>query len=118
MPVRRNTANEDKNITEFPAPRLIIFIQERRDWSRLAGNENQSWLKTKSRYDLSRSAICVRVSTDKQTIENQLRELRQIAERRVWQYEQNSIWLEEVLASAALTIIRECNRVTAGKLFR
>jgi hypothetical protein len=28
MPVR-NTANEDKNITQFPAPRLIIFIQER-----------------------------------------------------------------------------------------
>jgi predicted TIM-barrel fold metal-dependent hydrolase len=29
-----------------------------------------------------RAAIYVRVSTDKQTIENQLRELRQIAERR------------------------------------
>jgi DNA invertase Pin-like site-specific DNA recombinase len=29
-----------------------------------------------------RAAIYVRVSTDKQTVENQLRELRQIAERR------------------------------------
>ena len=32
-----------------------------------------------------RAAIYVRVSTDKQTIENQLRELRLIAERRGWQ---------------------------------
>jgi DNA invertase Pin-like site-specific DNA recombinase len=32
-----------------------------------------------------RAAIYVRVSTDKQTVENQLRELRQIAERRGWQ---------------------------------
>jgi Resolvase, N terminal domain len=32
-----------------------------------------------------RAAIYVRVSTDKQTIENQVRELRQIAERRGWQ---------------------------------
>jgi DNA invertase Pin-like site-specific DNA recombinase len=32
-----------------------------------------------------RAAIYLRVSTDKQTIENQLRELRQIAERRGWQ---------------------------------
>ena len=32
-----------------------------------------------------RAAIYVRVSTDKQTIENRLRELRQIAERRGWQ---------------------------------
>ncbi len=32
-----------------------------------------------------RAAIYVRVSTDKQTVENQLRELRQIAERRHWQ---------------------------------
>jgi len=32
-----------------------------------------------------RAAIYVRVSTDKQTIENQLRELRQIAERRGWE---------------------------------
>jgi DNA invertase Pin-like site-specific DNA recombinase len=31
-----------------------------------------------------RAAIYVRVSTDKQAIENQLRELRQIAERRGW----------------------------------
>jgi DNA invertase Pin-like site-specific DNA recombinase len=31
-----------------------------------------------------RAAIYVRVSTDKQTVENQLRELRQIAERRGW----------------------------------
>src|SRR5262245_1283699 len=31
------------------------------------------------------AAIYVRVSTDKQTVENQLRELRQIAERRGWQ---------------------------------
>ena len=31
------------------------------------------------------AAIYVRVSTDKQTIENQLRELRQIAERRGWE---------------------------------
>ena len=32
-----------------------------------------------------RAAIYVRVSTDKQTVENQTRELRQIAERRGWQ---------------------------------
>jgi DNA invertase Pin-like site-specific DNA recombinase len=32
-----------------------------------------------------RAAIYVRVSTDKQTIENQLRELHQIAERRSWE---------------------------------
>jgi DNA invertase Pin-like site-specific DNA recombinase len=32
-----------------------------------------------------RAAIYVRVSTDKQTIENQLRELHQIAERRRWE---------------------------------
>jgi DNA invertase Pin-like site-specific DNA recombinase len=32
-----------------------------------------------------RAAIYVRVSTDKQTVENQIRELRQIAERRGWQ---------------------------------
>src|SRR6185436_14340676 len=32
-----------------------------------------------------RAAIYVRVSTDKQTVENQLRELRQVAERRGWQ---------------------------------
>jgi DNA invertase Pin-like site-specific DNA recombinase len=32
-----------------------------------------------------RAAIYVRVSTDKQTIENQLRDLRQIAERRGWE---------------------------------
>jgi hypothetical protein len=31
-----------------------------------------------------RAAIYVRVSTDKQTVENQLHELRQIAERRGW----------------------------------
>jgi DNA invertase Pin-like site-specific DNA recombinase len=32
-----------------------------------------------------RAAIYVRVSTDRQTIENQERELRQIAERRGWE---------------------------------
>jgi DNA invertase Pin-like site-specific DNA recombinase len=32
-----------------------------------------------------RAAIYVRVSTDKQTVENQVRELRQIAKRRGWQ---------------------------------
>src|SRR5262245_21454282 len=32
-----------------------------------------------------RAAIYVRVSTDKQTVENQVRELRQIAERRNWE---------------------------------
>src|SRR5262249_55753558 len=32
-----------------------------------------------------RAAIYVRISTDRQTIENQLRELRQIAERRGWE---------------------------------
>ena len=32
-----------------------------------------------------RAAIYVRVSTDKQTVENQLRDLRQIAERRDWE---------------------------------
>jgi DNA invertase Pin-like site-specific DNA recombinase len=34
---------------------------------------------------VKRAAIYVRVSTDKQTIENQLRELRRIAERRGWE---------------------------------
>jgi DNA invertase Pin-like site-specific DNA recombinase len=33
---------------------------------------------------MKKAAIYVRVSTDKQTVENQLRELRQIAERRGW----------------------------------
>ena len=33
----------------------------------------------------TRAAIYVRVSTDRQTIENQVRELRQIAERRGWE---------------------------------
>ena len=33
----------------------------------------------------NRAAIYVRVSTDKQTVENQVRELRQIAERRGWE---------------------------------
>jgi DNA invertase Pin-like site-specific DNA recombinase len=32
-----------------------------------------------------RAAIYVRVSTDKQTVENQVRELRRIAERRGWE---------------------------------
>jgi len=32
-----------------------------------------------------RAAIYVRVSTDKQTVENQIRELRQIAARRGWE---------------------------------
>jgi DNA invertase Pin-like site-specific DNA recombinase len=32
-----------------------------------------------------RAAVYVRVSTDKQSVENQLRELRQIAERRSWE---------------------------------
>jgi DNA invertase Pin-like site-specific DNA recombinase len=32
-----------------------------------------------------RAAIYVRVSTDKQTVENQIRELTQVAERRGWQ---------------------------------
>ena len=32
-----------------------------------------------------RAAIYVRISTDKQTVENQIRELRQIAERRGWE---------------------------------
>src|SRR5262249_11624434 len=32
-----------------------------------------------------KAAIYVRVSTDKQTLENQVRELRQIAERRGWE---------------------------------
>ena len=35
-----------------------------------------------------RAAIYVRVSTDKQTVENQIRELRQIAERRGWVVEE------------------------------
>ncbi len=34
---------------------------------------------------MKRAAIYVRVSTDRQTIENQGRELRQIAERRGWE---------------------------------
>ena len=33
---------------------------------------------------MKKAAIYVRVSTDKQSVENQLRELRQIAERRGW----------------------------------
>jgi DNA invertase Pin-like site-specific DNA recombinase len=33
----------------------------------------------------TRAAIYVRVSTDRQTIDNQIRELRQIAERRGWE---------------------------------
>jgi DNA invertase Pin-like site-specific DNA recombinase len=34
---------------------------------------------------MKKAAVYVRVSTDKQTVENQLRELRQIAERRGWE---------------------------------
>ena len=34
---------------------------------------------------LKRAAIYVRVSTDKQAVENQIRGLRQIAERRGWE---------------------------------
>ncbi len=34
---------------------------------------------------MQRAPIYVRVSTDKQTVENQARELRQIAQRRGWQ---------------------------------
>jgi DNA invertase Pin-like site-specific DNA recombinase len=34
---------------------------------------------------MHKRAAIVRVSTDKQTVENQLRELRQIAERRGWE---------------------------------
>ena len=32
-----------------------------------------------------RAALYVRVSTDSQTVENQIRELRQVAERRGWE---------------------------------
>ena len=32
-----------------------------------------------------RAALYVRVSTDAQTVENQIRELRQVAERRGWE---------------------------------
>jgi Resolvase, N terminal domain len=38
-----------------------------------------------------RAAIYVRVSTDKQTVENQLRQLRQIAERRGWERGQGTM---------------------------
>src|SRR5215472_6303062 len=34
---------------------------------------------------VKRAALCVRVSTDHQTVENQIRELTQIAERRGWE---------------------------------
>jgi DNA invertase Pin-like site-specific DNA recombinase len=34
---------------------------------------------------MKRAAVYVRVSTDRQTVENQLRELRAIAERRGWE---------------------------------
>jgi hypothetical protein len=37
-----------------------------------------------------RAAIYVRVSTDKQTVENQVRELRQIAERRAGKLSRNT----------------------------
>jgi hypothetical protein len=41
-------------------------------------------IKGKTMAKQNRAALYVRVSTDHQTVENQNRELRQIAERRVW----------------------------------
>jgi hypothetical protein len=35
----------------IPSPAFDHLHSGKRDWSRLTGNENQSWLKTTSRYD-------------------------------------------------------------------
>jgi DNA invertase Pin-like site-specific DNA recombinase len=61
---------------------LIFAIQESADFSigRVVGCRQQ-WGTVMQK----QAAIYVRVSTDKQTVENQVRELRQIAERRGWQ---------------------------------
>ena len=63
-----------------------------------------------------RAAIYVRVSTDKQTVENQIRELRQIAERRGWQlvaeYRDAGISARRA-AMAALVLIR-CSRMCSA----
>ena len=45
------------------------------------------------------AAIYVRVSTDKQTVENQVRELRQIAERRGWK-------VVEQYSDAGISVLR------------
>ena len=63
------------------------------DFARVAHTAN-NWIQYEAELGLrriaevrmgKRAAIYVRVSTDKQTIENQLRELRQIAVRRGWE---------------------------------
>src|SRR6478609_4873281 len=41
--------------------------------------------RNKSMAKAKRAALYVRVSTDSQTVENQIRELRQVAERRGWE---------------------------------
>src|SRR6476469_950132 len=47
---------------------------------RYAAAANRGWLMSNKR-----AALYVRVSTDAQTVENQIRELRQVAERRGWE---------------------------------
>ena len=63
-----------------------------------------------------RAAIYARVLTDKQTVENQLRELRQIAERRGWEVVEKiatPVAPARKAASAAPAWIR-CSRMPAG----
>jgi Resolvase, N terminal domain len=51
-----------------------------------------------------RAAIYVRVSTDKQTVENQLRALRQIAERRVGKWSRNTTTPASAAPKAVKTV--------------
>ena len=63
-----------------------------------------------------RAAIYVRVSTDKQTVENQLRELRQIAERRGWQVVEVSATPASAAPRAVKTVRGSiaCSRMRSG----
>jgi DNA invertase Pin-like site-specific DNA recombinase len=54
-------------------------------WPRRLSNKHDTVLATSGAIMQKRAAIYVRVSTDKQTIENQVAALRQIAERRGWE---------------------------------
>ena len=66
---------------------------------------------------MKRAALYVRVSTDHQSVENQIRELRQVAERRGWQVVEGSTAMpasaaprDEISGPASM----RCSRMPAG----
>jgi DNA invertase Pin-like site-specific DNA recombinase len=63
---------------------------------------------------IKRAAIYVRVSTDKQTVENQLRELRQIAERRGWEVEYHDAGISGSKGRKAVRGSIRCSRKRSG----